>query len=68
MRTITAEKVIKELRTVFAYFGLPETLTTDNGPQFISTDFLWYLSNNEIRHRRVTPMWAKANGEVEHFH
>ena len=68
MRTITAEKVIKELRTVFGYFGLPETLTTDNGPQFISTDFLWYLSNNQIRHRRVTPMWAKANGEVEHFH
>ena len=27
-RTITAEKVIKELRTVFGHFGLPETLTT----------------------------------------
>ena len=46
----TAEKVIKELRTVFNYFRLRETLTTDNGPQFISADFLWYLSNNEIRH------------------
>ena len=68
MRTITAEKVIKGLRTVFGYLGLPETLTTVNGPQSISTDFLWYLSNNEIRHRRVTPMWAKENGEVERFH
>ena len=27
-KTITAEKVIKELRTVFGHFGLPETLTT----------------------------------------
>ena len=67
MRTITAEKVIKELRTVFGYFGLPETLTTDNDPQFISIDFLWYLSNNEIHHRRVTPKWAKANGKAERF-
>ena len=39
VRTITAEKVIKELRTVFGYFGSPETLTTDNDPQFVSTDF-----------------------------
>ena len=62
VRNITAEKVIKELRTVLDYFRLPGTLTTDNGPQFISTDFLWYLPNNEILHRRVTPKWAKANG------
>ena len=61
MRTITAEKV-------FGYFGLPATLTAGNGPQFISTDFLWYLLNNEIRHLRVTPKWAKENGEVERFH
>ena len=61
IKTITAEKVSKELRTVFGYFRLPETLTTDNGPQFISTDFLWYLSNNEICHQRVAPKWVKAN-------
>ena len=41
MRTITAEEVIKELRTVFGYFGLPATLATDNGRQFISTD--WFF-------------------------
>ena len=31
-------------------------------------NFLWYLSNNEIHHRRVTPKWAEANGEEGRFH
>ena len=66
MRTIIAEKVIKEPGTVFGYLGLPHALTTDNSPQIISTEILWYLSNNEICH--VTPKWAEANGEVQHFH
>ena len=44
---------------------LPVTLTTDNGPQFISKEFKDYMESKGIDHRFVTPLWPQANGEVE---
>ena len=37
--TTTASQTIKELRLIFAIFGLPEQILTDNGPQFLSDEF-----------------------------
>ena len=38
---------------------------TDNGPQFISSEFEDFMEQEDIEHRRVTPLWPQANGEVE---
>ena len=35
----TSAVVVDELRTLFAQFGLPETVVTDNGPCFVGTEF-----------------------------
>ena len=35
----TSDMVIQELRTLFAQFGLPETIVTDNGSCFVSEEF-----------------------------
>jgi hypothetical protein len=40
MKTMTAEWTIEKLRVVFAYFGLPEKVVTDNGPQMTLKRFL----------------------------
>ena len=45
--------------------GLVETITSDNGPQFTSSEFKNFLEENGIKHRRVTPYWPAANGGVE---
>jgi len=47
----------------------PETLITDNGPQFKKNNtVLQSLMNEfEIQHRRVTPYHPEASGEVERF-
>lgn len=61
----TAKHTILILEKIFAAHGLPFSITSDNGPQFSSKEFAEYLQENGIAHRRVTPRWAQANGEVE---
>ena len=65
VRTITSEKTIECLETIFARHGLPEVLVSDNGPNLVSEKFEAFLKENGIKHRRVTTRWAQANGEVE---
>ena len=50
---------------MFVTHGLLLSTTSDNELQFISNEFESYLVLNDIKHRRVTPFWPQANGEVE---
>ena len=50
---------------MFSRFGVPFSLRTDNGPQFVSEEFESFLQANGVEHRRMTPLWPQANGEVE---
>ena len=54
MRSTVASKVISSLEEIFARHGLPESLTSDNGPEFVATEFTEYMKQQEIRHHRVT--------------
>jgi hypothetical protein len=65
VRTITSAKMIQCLEPIFARFGYPESLKTDNGRQLISEEFESYLCENGIEHRTSTPLWPQANGEIE---
>ena len=65
LKSTTSAKVIEALAPMFARFGFPFSLRTDNGPHFISEEFEAYLRANGIEHRKTTPLWPQANGEVE---
>ena len=65
MRSTVASKVISSLVEIFARHGLPESLTSDNGPQFVAKAFTGYMEQQGSRHHRVTAKWPQANGEVE---
>ena len=65
MRSTTSEKIIESLERIFMIHGLPLSVTSDNGPQFISSEFERYLEGCGIEHRKITPLWPQANGEVE---
>ncbi len=43
-------------------FGRPNTLKTDNGAPFQSYKFSQFMKEYGINHRKITPLWPRANG------
>ena len=54
MRSTVASNVIWSLEEIFVRNGLPASLTSDNAPHFVSTEFTGYMEQQGIRHHRVT--------------
>lgn len=65
MTSTTSAKTIDTLRSWFAVFGLPETLVSDNGPQFTSEEMEVFLSKNGVKHVLVPPYHPASNGAAE---
>lgn len=65
MKKIDATETIKRMERIFARFGIPLSITADNGPQFISDEFKKYCELNNIKLIHTTPYWPQQNGEVE---
>ena len=67
MTQTTTTKTLEVLRQVFASYGLPEQVVSDNGPQFVSEEFRQFMQGNGIRHIRCAPYHPASNGLVERF-
>ncbi|CAE1162672.1 unnamed protein product [Acanthosepion pharaonis] len=65
--SISTTSVIPRLDKIFAEFGVPVYLKTDNGPPFNSSDFKDYASLTGFKHRKITPLWPQTNAETERF-
>jgi transposase InsO family protein len=65
MKSTTASATIKELRTLFAQFGFPRQVVSDNGPPFQSEEFALFMKQNGIKHIRVAPYHPSSNGAAE---
>ena len=62
----TSKVVIDALRTVFARFGIPKTIVSDNGTPFVSEEFVHFLHQNGIKHNTSAPYHPSSNGIAEH--
>ena len=65
MKTATSATTVQRLRTVLTRFGAPESVVTDNGPQFIGMEFEQFCERNGIRHIKVAPYYPASNGLAE---
>ena len=65
MKSTTANATVSAVRDVFARFGLPVNVVTDNGPQFTSAEFTEFLKRNGVKHIRVAPYHQASNGAAE---
>lgn len=65
LRTTTTSKTIDCLKEIFAAYGYPEELVSDNGPQFTSHEFSDFAASHGIRHTRTPPYHASSNGAAE---
>ena len=61
----TSTTVIEILRHVFARFGLPEMIVSDNGPSFVSEEFESFLLANGVKHVTSSPYHPATNGLAE---
>ena len=65
LRSTVSQAIINALKTIFARHGIPETLRSDNGPQFASKEFADFAKNYQFRHITSSPHYPTSNGQAE---
>lgn len=65
MKNTNARAVISVFRDMWARFGLPKQVVSDNGPPFTSAEFEAFLSRNGIEHIFSAPYHPASNGAGE---
>ena len=61
----TSSSVIRVLKEIFARYGVPDTLVTDNGTQFASAEFAVFARTWSFDHVTSSPRYPQSNGKVE---
>ena len=67
MHSVTSTATIQTLRGIFARFGIPNKLVTDNGPQLTSAEFTHFLARNGIKYIIIAPHHPSSNGQAERY-
>lgn len=67
-RSITSEDVIDTLAELFAMRGVPESIRSDNGPEFVSRAIREWLTRLSIETLYIAPGCPWENGYAESFH
>lgn len=65
LEKMTTKHVIKSMFGEFQHFGLPRTLLTDNGPQYVSADFEDVMRKYDIEHKTSSPYHPLGNSIAE---
>ncbi|KAL5517106.1 hypothetical protein EMCRGX_G002578 [Ephydatia muelleri] len=67
MSTTTSLATVVELTRLFASYGIPQQLMSDNGSQFTSQEFKKFLRTNGVRHILTASYHPSSNGAAERF-
>ncbi len=54
MSSTTVPKTLDVLRKMFSAYGLPGQIV-DNGPQFVASEFAYFVKQNGVKHTRSSP-------------
>ena len=65
MTSTTSTATVNALRDIFSRYGLPEIMVSDNGPQFIASEFQQFCRKNGIMHRTSAAYKPSTNGQAE---
>ena len=57
--------IIRELQNVFARFGVPDQLMSDNEPQFCMEELAKFARKWNFDHITSSPRYPQSNGKVE---
>ena len=65
LRATTSKAIIDALKSVFCRYGIPETVRSDNGPQYSSSEFATFARECNFHHVTSSPLFPQSNGQVE---
>ena len=65
VNNLTSQCVINSCKAIFARFGIPEVLFSDNGTQFSSREFARFAEYYGFTHLTSSPLHPSGNGEAE---
>lgn len=64
----TSTAVISIMDELFAAYGSPVTVVSDNGRQFVSEEFVTFLKMNGVKYQKLTaPYHPSTNGQAERY-
>jgi hypothetical protein len=61
----TSGLVIRAMEQMFAKYGIPEKMITDNGTQYVSDEFKKFSREYGFDHSTTSPRFPQANGKAE---
>ena len=65
LSSTTSRGVIEHLKSIFARHGIPQTVVSDNGPQYLSSEFAQFAKEYRFNNITSSPHFPQANGESE---
>ena len=65
LESIRSATVIRKLKLHFARHGIPETVISNNGPQFTTHEFQEFSRQWNFKHISSSPTYPQSNGKVE---
>ena len=57
--------LISTCHSLFIAYGVPEEISTDGSPQFMSNEFQNFLHQWGVRHHRSSASYPQSNGQAE---
>ena len=65
--SLPAERVVRFLNQLKDWYGLPEAIRCDNGPEFISSTFVDWCKENNVATWYIQPGKPNQNAYIERF-
>ena len=65
LSSTTFSSIIATLKSIFTRHSIPDTLVTDNGPQYFSSEFKLFAEAYNFSHVASSPYYLRGNREAE---
>ncbi|XP_046857695.1 uncharacterized protein K02A2.6-like [Xenia sp. Carnegie-2017] len=62
LRDTKAQTVINKTKSIFSRHGIPETVVSDNGPQYSSEEYRQFAKDYNFCHNTISPRYPQSGG------